>query len=412
MATDNQATCQIESLTEQAARELLEAEPTLKAASPTETDAAIGLALRAEQGSATRLAAAFREDESFGNLRKGWIQQRGGAGIPVQAHAVPRLLISSALQGHPVKSITDEAWAFAASQTSITESYTALTGVALEGPISLCKNVDLIPWEGVPESRHKALFSSELPLPHIRTMPNAAVRACSVEGQVLFSSNKEVGPRNKDLEVSTVQLDDILRCITVLTVAPVGLLGGWTQFRSKIAEALGVGSYWYSQAFYTADLWRVASKPVTLNGEDVARVFSLFQHFKPAEKQVLQVALDRLIQALRRKHRVDKAIDLGIALEVMLLHGIGKDDRGEMRFRSSIRGATFLGGDREERLEVLRLLKEAYDLRSQAVHSGVLKKGKSEPTLEQAARICAKIALKLIERRSFPDWDADIVIGG
>jgi hypothetical protein len=57
-------------------------------------------------------------------------------------------------------------------------------------------------------------------------------------------------------------------------------------------------------------------------------------------------------------------------------------------------------------------LKEAYDLRSQAVHSGVLKKGKSEPTLEQAARICAKIALKLIERRSFPDWDADIVIGG
>jgi Apea-like HEPN len=122
--------------------------------------------------------------------------------------------------------------------------------------------------------------------------------------------------------------------------------------------------------------------------------------------------LDRLIQALRRKYGVDKAIDLGIALEVMLLHGIGKNDRGELRFRSSIRGATFLGGEKKERLEILRLLKEAYDLRSQAVHSGVLKKGKSQHILEQAAKIGAKIALNLIERRSFPDWDAEIVIGG
>jgi hypothetical protein len=215
-----------------------------------------------------------------------------------------------------------------------------------------------------------------------------------------------------DLEAPLVQREDLLRCIAVLTVRPVGLLGGWMQLNNRIAGAIGPGFYWYSQVFYTSDLWRASSKPITLNGEAAARVFSLLEDFEHTQKQALQVALDRLIQALRRKHGVDKAIDLGIALEVMLLHGIGANDRGELRFRSSIRGATFLGDEKTERLEIFRILKESYDLRSQAVHSGVLKKGKAEQILEQAANICAQIALKLIERRSFPDWDAEIVIGG
>jgi Apea-like HEPN len=61
---------------------------------------------------------------------------------------------------------------------------------------------------------------------------------------------------------------------------------------------------------------------------------------------------------------------------VMLLHGIGNEDRGELRFRSAIRAAAFLGGEKPERLKAFKLLKDAYDLRSQAVHSGVLKEGK------------------------------------
>ena len=99
----------------------------------------------------------------------------------------------------------------------------------------------------------------------------------------------------------------------------------------------------------------------------------------------------------------------------MLLHGIDNNYRGELKFRSSIRGAAFLGGEKPEQLETFKLLKQAYDLRSKAVHSGVLKEKAKEPVkqiLEDATSTCASIARKLIDRGSFPNWDADYVIGG
>ena len=100
----------------------------------------------------------------------------------------------------------------------------------------------------------------------------------------------------------------------------------------------------------------------------------------------------------------------------MLLHGIGNQDREEKSFRSSIRGATFFESEKTGRLKTYKLLKAAYDLRSQAVHTGDFKEGKkgqpSNQILEDAASTCAQIARKLIERGSFPDWDTDYVIGG
>ena len=66
----------------------------------------------------------------------------------------------------------------------------------------------------------------------------------------------------------------------------------------------------------------------------------------------------------------DISIDLGIALEALLLHEQNKKNRGELRFRLGLRGAWLVGSDGNERAEILKLLREVYDLRSIAVHSG------------------------------------------
>ena len=75
----------------------------------------------------------------------------------------------------------------------------------------------------------------------------------------------------------------------------------------------------------------------------------------------------------------------------------------------------FVGGDKQDRLNTFKLLKDAYDLRSKAVHAGALTAKKNQPPpmeiLEKAASIYARIARKIIERGSFPDWDAEYVIG-
>jgi hypothetical protein len=50
---------------------------------PIERDTAVAIAFRAEEGSAARLMTAFGGDPLFSKaLRQGWIQQRGGAGMP------------------------------------------------------------------------------------------------------------------------------------------------------------------------------------------------------------------------------------------------------------------------------------------------------------------------------------------
>jgi Apea-like HEPN len=392
MATKNRPTSEIESLVEQTARELLAAKPALKTAPLIERNAAIALAFRAEEGSAARLMAAFRGIPSLESLRKGWIQQRGGAGMPAQGQALPRLFVSRAIEGHSVKSMLKEARAFAKSPMCVTQSYTALAGVTVAAVVSLKEDTDLIPWSDVPESTHKALFEEEVSpsIPAVRAIPNSAVRTSSAKAQVLFSSHKEAKASTKDSDgsstIPTAQIDDLLRCITTMSVQRVAAIGSWVQFDNEIADIIGPSFYLHRPGVFDHGLWQLSRKPVVLTGRDIVRLFHLFGELKPADKDVMRIALDRLSRALRAGDGVDNAIDLGIALEAMLLHGIGKNDRGELRSRLSIRGATFLGGEKPERLRILKLLKDAYDLRSMAVHSGVLKKEKKGSPPKGATR--------------------------
>jgi hypothetical protein len=426
VVTENQTEKDIAHLAEQAAGELLEAMPTLKAAQPIERVLAI---MQAEQGGAARLKAVLSDDPSFGDLRAGWIQQRGGFGMAMQDYVLSLVLINGVIDGHSAKSLIAEARAFAASRTSITEWYTPLAGVTVTEAVSLGRDIDLIPWADVPDGDQKTKFGPDslrpkLALsiqifPQMLAVATSAIRIRSAECQVLFSSYKDAKIAIEDIAsenaARNVQVQDIVRCITALSVLPVAAIGNWGQFNQKIANNIGGAGYSYGQALFESALHAASSKPVALDGASVALLFHRFEDFNASEKSVMRVALDRLNQALRRQNIVDKAIDLGIALEVMLLHGIGENDRGELRFRSSIRGATFLGGGKPERLKTLKLLKDAYDLRSKAVHSGVLKKEKKglppERVLEDATSTCARIARKLINRGSFPDWDAEYVIG-
>jgi hypothetical protein len=114
---------------------------------------------------------------------------------------------------------------------------------------------------------------------------------------------------------------------------------------------------------------------------------------------------------------VDKAIDLGISLEAMMLHNQGQErERGELRYRTAIRGAAFLGGALEERQKHFKLLREAYDLRSEAVHAGRLaekgsKRRDASPILAETGALVFQIAKQIIREGGFPSWE-DRVLGG
>jgi hypothetical protein len=261
--TRTRKTSDIASLAERAARELLEAWPALRTAQRTERNAPISSALQAKKGSAARLATACNDDPSLANLRQGLITRHAGSGSPVWALAVPHLLIRSAIDGHCVASVVDEARHFAESKKSASDSYTALAGVTVTEALSLGSTLDLIPWSDIPRTDHKSVF--ELPKP-LAVTPNLAIRHRSAESRVLFSSleNAEANKISaKTDRMPFTWIDDFVRCIIALNVCPVARLGGWTQFSNRIADALGSTTvYSYTPEIFDQNTLFISLGPV------------------------------------------------------------------------------------------------------------------------------------------------------
>ena len=429
MVNENQAKRDIERLAEQSACDLLTAFPTLKAADQMEKRRRIMNAMLLPQTSAARLMAVLRNDSSFGDLRGGWIQC-GNIGRRMQDHVVPLLLIESIIDGHSAKSFVDEALAFADCRRSTAETYTPLAGATVEKAVSLGDGIDLVPWADVPDSFQKTSFDSDSSnhelasswqiTPQMPATGNSAIRIRVEDCQILFSSREddkaEIEALSGNFSAKFVKKEDVVRCIIAQSERPVAVLGYWTQFDKKIAHEFGKASHSYDEARSDKKVHTMSAGPMVLDGESIAGLFHRFVELNSSEKKVMRISLDRLSQALWGGALVDKAIDLGIALEVMLLHGIDENNRGELKYRSSIRGAAFLGGNNQERLKTFKNLKNAYDLRSKAVHSGDLpQKYKGEPsheTLNRATSICAHIARELIDKGSFPNWEDEYVVGG
>lgn len=407
-----------------AASELMETNETLGTAEPIGRSIAISQALMVNRSSAAKLTAAFLEDSSFGALRGGWLQ-RGDGGNLLQKQMLPAYLIDCALRGKGVGPIISQFRAFAKSPTCVIEWYTPIAGVRVKKSVKLDNHIHLLTWGDVPDSNEKEIFAPEstrtrleFGLSQMRATASSVIRVRSTKRKVLFSSIDDAKSVIKDSEVNerTEKIRDAIRCITAQSTHAVDMIGSWSRFDRKIANALSFSGYSQSPTVFEPALWAASRHPKPLDGKATASLFKRFQKMSSPEQKVMRISLDRLNQALRRQNLVDKAIDLGIALEVILLHGINEGDRGEMRYRSSVRGATFLGENKAERTKIFKRLRDTYDLRSVAVHSGVIKskKGKKSPEkiLEEAIRDSVDIAKKLIDRGSFPDWDSEYVIDG
>jgi hypothetical protein len=412
MSDDKAVISKISDLVAKASEEVLTKFPALKQATPIERGMAINRLSDAETAS---LAAAIREENLFGDLRTGWIEH-GNGGQAIQNHMLPHILIDAAIQGRSVEALISDAIALASLKSSAEIWFTPIAGIKLVGKAVLADDVNLIPWSEVPDSPQKTKFGNTSRMisdfTQFTAIPTAAIVKHIAPQQVLFSASpppSDVG-RFKDMISRTEETNDIVRCITALTVRPVAALGSWSQLTNAYANWLVGVSYSWGEALFDAG---VSVTPAELYPAVISELFRKFVQLNASDRNVLRIALDRLNQALRERRIVDKAIDQGIALEILLLHGISSTS--ELSYRQSIRGAAFLGGGKEDRQATFNTLRSAYDLRSVAVHTGSLGKKEDQEAVEvmkDAARICASVARKVIDRGSFPDWEIEFVLNG
>jgi len=140
-----------------------------------------------------------------------------------------------------------------------------------------------------------------------------------------------------------------------------------------------------------------------------------FENRTEQEQEKLRVILSRLSQAKRRSQATDKVLDLGIALEMLLLDE-AKNDQISLIFR--LRGSWLLGESPADRENKYDLLSSLYSARSAVAHSGTLpKKSKSsihaanfQEIFPQCEVLASDIAQKII-LDGWPNWKS-LVLGG
>lgn len=146
-----------------------------------------------------------------------------------------------------------------------------------------------------------------------------------------------------------------------------------------------------------------AAHPVVAFPADMAAIKRAFEHLAAfAEGDSLTRAIDRLGRSRLAVHPVDRALDLGMAAEIVLMHDQSWSNT-EITYKIASRAAWLLGGDADKRAEIFDQIKQLYAARSTAVHSGVLP-SKSKIDLEVADELVGHVIRAILERGSFPDW--------
>lgn len=88
------------------------------------------------------------------------------------------------------------------------------------------------------------------------------------------------------------------------------------------------------------------------------------------ESTQFEFSIRRFNLAFDRRLLDDRLVDLIIAAEALFLGDTGVKDRGELRFRFSLRAAKFVEHPKYDEFAVYRLMRSAYDARSAIVHGG------------------------------------------
>lgn len=123
----------------------------------------------------------------------------------------------------------------------------------------------------------------------------------------------------------------------------------------------------------------------------------------------LEVKPENIIKPLPTMSMVDQMIDLGVTFEALYLSRSGNKSQ-----RLQQRASSYLGKDKADRdtLELEKVFKKIYDLRSMAVHEGKLPTnveigGACVPISEfikQAQDLSRQSIIQIVEAGEFPNW--------
>ena len=288
-----------------------------------------------------------------------------------------------------------------------------LWGIACEEPRTLASGVDLLPFGALPQSGGKTWVEnpSERHLGGMGLLPgfqlafsqpsSALVAHIEIE-PLLFDASAP--PVTRDPQRVQQLLDNVRLCLTAIGPSPVLGPIHWFQFDDPDFDAVSMGGI-FGSLMEILPMSLPPTQPLDL--EPAQRLVPRYLNLTGRARDRVTVSLQRLGQAMLRRTLGDRAADLSIALETLLV-----DDRGEHRWKVSTRAAMITGWDLSSKLRRRRVVADAYDMRSSLMHSGTAGDKASGETCDEAVRICAAVIRAIIEHGGIPSWPDFDVSGG
>ena len=336
----------------------------------------------------------------------GWFFYPGGGGFRIDIPNIVAWLISEASIHDAAQVVT--AFAEFIKRNEVIGFYAcAAAGLSVDSPVEFGNGVSIVPFESLPPSYGRGYVREQFINPAgIPLLPPLAVLTIPFrQSPAIVQMEGGEAPKNTTLSETAAESQtlflDTLRCLSLVGPRHVAPLGYWNQIATPGAPNFGASV----SNFATPSFWVRVRPPLPLDLVDARQLVDAFFQLSPKFRAELRISSDRLNNALGESNPVDKAIDLGIALEALLLHGLGAN-RGELRFRLALYGAALIGGSPSEKMANFKLLRKLYDLRSGAVHSGSLQtSGDPQKILTEGSTMCSTLIRKLIDLKAWPDWE-------
>lgn len=367
-----------------------------------------------------KLLSVLKADPELGPFGGKIMNDGDGGGKTSFASLAQWLLIGVADQG--IENTVDRLETYLNLPGSPAYEILAISGIATLAPITLSDRLALIPASRIPSGRLKDEFTKfekllkESPLcsnlAGVPLMHSALIRRIEIRPK-FFSD----GETEKKGGTDGSELREACLFFTLIQGSAPIAVSHWIQFEEWIPCAhLSPG-----RPIPLDRAPHLLDTPVYIESNKAVEIYHGLARLDQKTKQGLKVSLERLNQSRRRRNSVDKAIDLGIALEALLLKERKHDDPLALPFR--LHGAWLLGQHAgwDERRKLLNLFYDLYECRSKAVHQGRLEpqpekyKSKRGPDdiLALGDELCVKIIQEVIKGRRFPtshEWN-DLLIG-
>lgn len=256
----------------------------------------------------------------------------------------------------------------------------AINGISVKREIVFKEELRLLPFNEIPDSYNKAYYTPSsvstdfwhpvmMPIEMLRARENKST-AFNHDGKIKPTAALVYSlptPKNKWMSMEDKRdiiekLKSLCYLLTLCGPASPRPISFWWQPEPWLYCWLSSSEGLSLEEF---DLINIKTQELTLDDTEISLLTKNFLSLGDNSIKRLLIPLERLNAAILRKDTVNKAIELGIAIESLF---INDDKKNELSFKIKIRAAFLLGKSADERFEIAELFRNLYGYRSSAVH--------------------------------------------